>query len=530
MAAAVDAAASQDELFAAFFAYVDAHEEEYVDRLREAVAIESVSAWPTHRPEIVKMMEWTRDWIVKLGGTVNFKANPIYEDDCGDVKVVNPPILLGTFGNDPAKRTVCVYGHLDVQPARLIDGWDTEPFVLTDVGGALYGRGASDDKGPALSWLWVIEAHKALGRPLPVNVKLIYEGLEEYGSAGMNETIIEESKPGKFLADVDYFCISDNYWLGKHTPCITYGLRGLAYFEVGVKCSSKDLHSGVYGGSVHEAMTDLVRLMASLVGVDGKILVPGIYDDVEKLTEKEAAIYPTIDFDMEAYKAEVGVMGISDQLLSPTKEGVLMARWREPTLSLHGIEGAFYEPGAKTVIPRYVRGKFSLRLVPGQDPDKIHAQVRAHLEQTFKALGSPNKMNLIYHHGAKAWKSDPDHPNFVAGRCAVRRVFGREPDLTREGGSIPIANMFEDTTGMNVMLLPVGACDDGAHSQNEKFDRLNYMNGIKVLGTYIHEVAQLKGPKPSDCRCDPEEAAASRAAAMLVPGGFAGGFRCKCEM
>lgn len=204
--------------------------------------------------------------------------------------------------------------------------------------------------------------------------------------------------------------------MGKNVPCLTYGLRGLAYFEVGVQCSDKDLHSGVYGGSVHEAMTDLVQLMGSVVATSGKILVPGVYDDVDPLTEKEAAIYPTIDFDMENYKKEIGVVGISDKLLKDSKEELLMARWREPTLSLHGIEGAFYEPGAKTVIPRHVRGKFSLRLVPFQDPEKIKVQVTDHLEKTFKSLNSPNKLNIIMHHGGRAWKSDPDHPNYMAGR------------------------------------------------------------------------------------------------------------------
>jgi cytosolic nonspecific dipeptidase len=218
------------------------------------------------------------------------------------------------------------------------------------------------------------------------------------------------------LADVDYYCISDNYWLGKNVPCLTYGLRGLAYFEVGVQCSTKDLHSGVYGGSVHEAMTDLVRLMASVVDSSGKILVEGIYDDVEPLTEKEAALYPPIDFDLETYKKDLGIDGISNKLLKETKEELLMARWREPVLSLHGIEGAFYEPGAKTVIPRNVRGKFSMRLVPFQDPVKIKAQVIAHLESTFKSFNSPNKLSIIMHHGGRAWKSDPDHPNYMAGR------------------------------------------------------------------------------------------------------------------
>ena len=394
-----------------FFRFVDEHVEEYVARLKEAVAIPSVSAWPANRSEIQRMMEWTQAWIIKLGGVAELKPNPIPNDLCGDEKVSNPPILLGSFGSDPKKRTVCVYGHLDVQPARLADGWATEPFELTEIGGAMYGRGASDDKGPAISWIWVVEALQKLGKELPVNIKMIYEGLEEYGSGGMNECIIEESKPGGFLNNVDYFCISDNYWIGKSKPCITYGLRGLAYFEVGVQCSTKDLHSGVYGGSVHEAMTDLVQLMASLVDSQGKILVEGVYESVDPLTPEEEAMYPTIDFNLESYQDEVGVTGISNKLLKTSKEQLLMARWREPTLSLHGIEGAFYEAGAKTVIPRHVRGKFSLRLVPSQDPDKIHELIKAHLEAAFAKLNSPNKMNIIYHHGARAWKSSTNHPN-----------------------------------------------------------------------------------------------------------------------
>jgi len=507
-----------------FFRYIDYREDIYVTRLSEAVAIQSVSAWPDKRTEIVRMMEWTKAWIEKLGGIATLKPNPVPEELFDLKPVPNPPILLGEFGNDPSKKTICVYGHLDVQPAHKEDGWDTEPFELTEVDGKMFGRGTTDDKGPALCWLWVIEALNKLKKPLPVNVKMLFEGLEEYGSSGMQETIIEESRPGGFLEKVDYFCISDNYWVGKRTPCLTYGLRGLAYFEVGVQCSKRDLHSGVYGGSAHEAMTDLVHLMASLVDSQGNILVPGVNDDVAPLTEKEAALYEDIDFDIETYKDEVGVTGISDQLLHPTKEEILMARWRYPTLSLHGIEGAFSEPGAKTVIPRHVRGKFSLRLVPDQNPDRIHDCIRAHLEKKFAELKSPNKMNIVYHHGGKPWVSDPEHPNYMAGRRAVQRVFGREPDLTREGGSIPIATWIEDVTGKNVLLLPVGACDDGAHSQNEKFDRVNYINGMKVLGIYMHEVSYLSGPKPSDCRCEPTEAD------LQMPGAFARGFRCKCEM
>lgn len=159
-----------------------------------------------------------------------------------------PPVLFGTLGTDQNKKTVIVYGHLDVQPALKEDGWDTEPFVLTERNGKLYGRGSSDDKGPVICWLHAIEAYQTLGIDIPVNVKFIFEGMEESGSVGLDELLF--SQKDKFLANTDYVCISDNYWLGKDKPCITYGLRGVCYFYVEVKCATKDLHSGVFGGTV----------------------------------------------------------------------------------------------------------------------------------------------------------------------------------------------------------------------------------------------------------------------------------------
>lgn len=205
--------------------------------------------------------------------------------------------------------------------------------------------------------------------------------MEENGSEGIFELIQLESKPGKFLSDVDYFCISDNYWLGKTTPCITYGLRGLAYFCVTVQGCAQDLHSGVLGGTVHEAMTDLVHLMASLIDSQGNILIPGIMDDVKPVTKEEEELYKTIDFDLEDYKRENRIM--ASKLLQDDVKSCLMHRWRYPTVSLHGIEGAFGGTGAKTVIPAKVTGKFSMRLVPDQDPARIEKLVKDHLEKKF---------------------------------------------------------------------------------------------------------------------------------------------------
>ena len=245
------------------------------------------------------MMEWTASHIDRIGGKTTFMANPSNKNTAGKTY---PPILLGEFIVDPRKKTLCIYGHLDVQPAAKADGWNTDPFVLTEIDGYIFGRGATDDKGPALSWLWAIEAYQQLGVEFPGNIKLLYEGMEESGSEGMQEAILELAKPGKFLNDVNFICISDSYWLGKRKPCINYGLRGLAMFEVVVQCSEQDLHSGVFGGTMHEAMTDLVYLLASLKDPSGKILIEGLMDDVVPVTPEEEALYRDIDFDPEAYK------------------------------------------------------------------------------------------------------------------------------------------------------------------------------------------------------------------------------------
>ncbi|CAK8695394.1 unnamed protein product [Clavelina lepadiformis] len=466
------------------FQYIDDNQKLYVKRLSDVVAIQSVSAEAEKRGEVIRMVEHTADELRKLGATAELVD--VGKQTMPDGQVIPlPPIILATLGNDPKKKTLCVYGHLDVQPAKLEDGWDTEPFVLTEVDGKFYGRGSTDDKGPVLCWLNCIEAYQKLGIEVPVNLKFCFEGMEESGSEGLDELIM--SRKDTFFADVDYVCISDNYWLGKKKPCITYGLRGICYFFCEVQCSTKDLHSGVFGGSVHEGMSDLVAIMSSLVDKKGKILIPGINESVAAVTDDELVSYDPIDFDLEEYRKDVGV----ERLLHDKKEEILMHRWRFPSLSLHGIEGAFDGAGAKTVIPRKVIGKFSIRLVPDQEPEEIKKHVFAHVEKVFAERGSPNKLKIEMGHGGKPWVSDFNHPHYMAGRKAMKKVFGMEPDLTREGGSIPVTLTFQEATGKNVMLLPVGACDDGAHSQNEKLDRANYINGIKVMATYIHEVGLL---------------------------------------
>jgi len=396
-----------------------------------------------------------------------------------------PPVVFGRYGNDSKKRTILVYGHYDVQPALKEDGWATEPFKLTiDEKGRMFGRGSTDDKGPVLGWVNAIEAHQKAGLDFPVNLLMCFEGMEEYGSEGLDDLINAEAK--KFFKDADAVCISDNYWLGTEKPCLTYGLRGCNYYSLEISGPGQDLHSGVFGGTAHEPMTDLVKVMASLVDVNGNILIPGIGDLVAPLTDEEKALYGPIAFTMDNLYESLG----SKTSIHEDKEHTLMGRWRYPSLSLHGIEGAFSAPGAKTVIPAKVVGKFSIRTVPNMEPEAVTKLVEDHVNKVFKSLNSKNTCHVSLQHSGKWWVASPKHWNFTAAGKAVEHVWGVKPDLTREGGSIPVTLTFEQATGKNVLLLPMGSSTDAAHSINEKLDRRNYIEGVKLLGTYLHYVAE----------------------------------------
>ena len=450
-----------------YFKQVDALSETFIDRLRRAVAIPSVSADPERRKDVFRMGDFLATELERLGAEV--QKRPLGKQP-GKPELELPPVVIARYGNDKSKRTILVYGHYDVQPALMEDGWATTPFELSiDDKDRMYGRGSTDDKGPVLGWLNAIEAHQKANIDFPVNLLCCFEGMEEYGSEGLDDFINAEAK--KFFADADAVCISDNYWLGTEKPCLTYGLRGCNYYSIEISGPGQDLHSGVFGGSAQEPMTDLTRIMAQLVDTNGKILIPGIDEMVAPVTEEEKKLYPPIAYTMDnLYESLGSTTGIFD-----SKEETLMARWRNPSLSLHGIEGAFSAPGAKTVIPAKVIGKFSIRTVPDMESEKVTEAVIKYIKQLHAKLGSKNKLDISLQHDGKWWVASPSHWNFNAAAKAVKQVFGVEPDYTREGGSIPVTITFEQATGKNVLLLPMGSSTDAAHSINEKLDKSNYM-------------------------------------------------------
>ncbi|KFZ24315.1 hypothetical protein V502_01210 [Pseudogymnoascus sp. VKM F-4520 (FW-2644)] len=465
-----------------FFKEVDAQADRFIERLRQAVAIPSISAEDERRPDVVRMGEWLGKELEALGAHVELRPlgpQPHKEH------LMLPPVVVARYGNDTAKRTILVYGHYDVQPAAKEDGWATEPFELTvDDKGRMFGRGSTDDKGPVLGWLCAIDAHQKAGIDFPVNLLMCFEGMEEYGSEGLDDFIKEEA--GKFFKDTDAVCISDNYWLGTEKPCLTYGLRGCNYYSVQISGPGQDLHSGVFGGSAQEPMTDLVRVLGSLVDTNGKIQIPGLAELVAPVTEEEKGLYKDIAFTMDNLHESLG----SKTTIFEDKESTLMARWRFPSLSVHGIEGAFSQPGAKTVIPAKVIGKFSIRTVPNMESEDVTRLVKEYVTDVFTKLGSKNTLDVSLMHDGKWWVASPKHWNFSAAAKASERVWGVAPDLTREGGSIPVTLTFEEATGKNVLLLPMGSSTDMAHSTNEKLDRSNYLEGIKTLGAYLHYAAE----------------------------------------
>lgn len=469
---------------------ISANADVYVERLAEAVAIPSVSTDLSHRDDCFAMADLLHRWIEELGGSSEKVLVGFQEVDDG-ARYDLPPVILGEF-SDPrrarGKPTVLVYGHYDVQPADENE-WKTPPFKLTQSDGNLWGRGSTDDKGPILAWLWAIEIYRELNVELPVNLKICFEGMEESNSECLDELLQREAKRGGFLSDVDYVIITDNYWVTKDKPCLTYGLRGLATFECQVRAGSQMLHSGVYGGCIAEPMTDVVQLLAAVTAAGhGNIAIEGCgRESSEELSEEEIELYKGITFDTDAFRKEAGNVPI---LLGESAKEVLMNRWRYPALSIHGIEGGYSGSGFKTIIAGSATGKFSIRLVPGQDPNGVEEAVKKLLEERFAELKSPNELKITSS-SSKPWLANPKSGLYQAGAAALLKVYGVRPDLTREGGSIPITGLLHDKLGVETMLLPLGQSDDGAHSNNEKMGRKNYLKGVEVLVSVLSEIARV---------------------------------------
>ncbi|MFO0820982.1 MAG: dipeptidase [Pirellulales bacterium] len=451
-------------------AFLDSQRAAFEDDLCALLSIPSVSADSAYRADVRRAAGWMMDEMGRLGLSprlIETSGHPI-------VYAETPPV--------PGAPVVLVYGHYDVQPPDPLDQWISPPFTPTKRDGNVYARGATDDKGQMLTHVKSAQAWLATRRQLPVQLKFVIEGEEEVGSKGLQSYLASEA--AEHLA-CDVVVVSDTSQFGPNQPAITYGLRGIAYFELHVKGPRQDLHSGTFGGGVTNPVISLAKLLASLVDEQGRIQVPGFYDEVRPLSDLERCKLAELPFDEAKFMKQLGVTGLSGEQGYSTLE----RRWARPTYDIHGIWGGYQGEGGKTILPARAAAKFSFRLVPNQDPAKIAQALREFLEAS-KPTGV--ELELTYMSGASGIVVPLESPYVKAAAAAIEQGFGRTPYYIREGGSIPIVMQFSQRLNADALLLGWGLDDDNTHSPNEKFHLADYHRGIRASAWLWHEIGKLK--------------------------------------
>ncbi|HUY32724.1 MAG TPA: dipeptidase [Pirellulales bacterium] len=452
-----------------FETYLERHAAAFEDDLCELLRIPSVSADSRCRPDVRRAAEWVAGQFRSLGLTTEL------------CETAGHPIVYAESLDAPGTPTVLVYGHYDVQPPDPLNEWLSPPFEPTRRDGNLYARGATDDKGQMLTHVKSAEAWIRSEGRLPVNLKFLIEGEEEVGSAHL-EAFIAAQGP-KLACDV--VVISDTSQFGPGRPAITYGLKGIAYFELRLTGPKQDLHSGTFGGSVTNPANALTRMLAALVNESGQVQVPGFYDEVDELDPAERAQFAALGFDEQEFKEQIGVRAVTGEVGYTTLE----RRWARPTYDINGLFSGYQGEGSKTVLPARAGAKFSFRLVPRQDPAAVHRS----LEEMLRRLLPPGiQMELIAFHGAPGVVVPLDSPYMAAAARAIEQGFGARPVFIREGGSIPVVSTFRQRLGVDTLLLGWGLDDDNTHGPNEKFRLADYHRGTKSSAFLWRELAKIK--------------------------------------
>jgi succinyl-diaminopimelate desuccinylase len=451
--------------------YIDAQRAQFEEDLCELLRIPSVSADSTHIQDIRLAADWMVNQFKEIGLTVEL------------IETEGHPIVYAESAAVAGAPVALIYGHYDVQPPDPLEEWISPPFEPTRRDGNLYARGATDDKGQMLTHVKSAQTWLKTKGSLPLQLKFVIEGEEEVGSGSL-VTFLEKEQ--KRLA-CDLVVVSDTSQFGPGQPAITYGLRGIAYYEVQLTGPKQDLHSGTFGGSIMNPANALAKMLASLIDEDGRIQVPGFYDDVVPLTDKEREQFAALPFDEGRFMTQLGVKALSGEKSYSTLE----RRWARPTFDINGIWGGYQGEGAKTVIPCRASAKFSFRLVPKQDPAKLTDALR---EMLASVCPPGITMNLIDHHGAPGFLVPLDSPYIDAAAKAIERGFGHAPVFIREGGSIPIVTNFSKSLDADVLLLGWGLNDDNTHSPNEKFSLADFHRGIKASTRLWHELGRIEVP------------------------------------
>ena len=439
----------------------------FLSELKAFLRIPSISTLPEHREDCRRAAQLL---VAELGR--------IGMENVRQIETEGHPLVYADWLHAAGKPTVLVYGHYDVQPADPVDEWLSAPFEPTERNGNLYARGAVDDKGQVWAQMKALESLLASGSALPLNVRVLFEGEEEVGGEGIAAYVA--SKPPELQAD--FALVSDTELFAPGLPTLCVGLRGMIYTEIEVRGAKSDLHSGMYGGAAPNPFVSLAQMLARLKDEDGRILIPGFYDDIVPPSPEELAAWRSLPFDEEQYRiAEVG----AKSLVGEAGYSVLERTWARPTLDVHGIPGGFIGAGAKTVIPAKAQAKVSMRLVPGMTPTKAFAQYKKFVEQI-----APKEVDVevrLIHSG------DPclipvNNPYIQAATRALHEVWGRDTVFIRSGGSIPIVGDFARHLNLPSVMMGFGLPDDNLHAPNEKFNLKNFELGIQSLIRFLEEV------------------------------------------
>jgi acetylornithine deacetylase/succinyl-diaminopimelate desuccinylase-like protein len=450
-------------------AYFAENRDNHLTELNEFLRIPSISSLSEHKQD----MQTAASWLTAAMKRVNLENITI--DETG-----GHPVVYADWLHAPGKPTILFYGHYDVQPVDPLNLWETPPFEPSIRNNKLFARGASDDKGQVFMHLKAIEALFALDGTLPVNVKFIIEGEEEIGSPNL-PPYVEKNKE-KLAADL--ILISDTGLYAPGKPAVCYGLRGLTGIQIDVRGAKGDLHSGLYGGGVQNAIHALADILASFHDEHGTIQVEGFYDRVRPLAEEERQAYRDLNFDEEALKEEVGVK----ELFGEKGYSYLEQTWARPTLEVNGVFGGFSGEGIKTVLPAEAGAKITCRLVPDQDPEEISALLKAHIEKNKPAAV---EITITEFDKGAPFITPFDHPVIQAAGRSYERVYEVPTAYTRGGGSIPIVAAFDQILQLPVVLMGFGLSSENFHAPNEHFHLENFDKGLRVLGDYLYEVSAL---------------------------------------
>lgn len=449
--------------------HINSRRDDYVTQLKQFLAIPSISALPEHAGDVRRCAEWCTDEMRRIG-----------LDNVRLFETAGHPIVYGEWLGAPGAPTMLFYGHYDVQPVDPLDLWETPPFEASVREGAIYARGSADDKGQIFMHFKAIEAHLSAGGALPINVKVILEGEEEVGSAHLDTFIAEH----RDLLAADVVVISDSPMFDRDVPSICYGLRGLAYFQIDLRGSSTDLHSGSYGGAVANPAMVLAQLLAQMKDKGGRIRIPGFYDAVVDLTAEEKAEFARLPFNEKRWAKEIGL----PKPFGESGYSTLERKWARPTFEVNGLLAGFTGEGAKTVIPAVAMAKVSMRLVPNQDPATIGRQFEAYLK---KIAPKTVEVKVTHMHGGRPWTTGFDNAWVQAAGRAIEQGFGRSPVFVREGGSIPVVSTFQEVLGLPSVLFGIGLPGENAHAPNEWLDLGNFHNGVLAAAYLYKELATV---------------------------------------